>query len=280
MSHTFFQDLRPGSTRLERLGRVAFRVLLCAWSIFLGLVAAGFFVPLWPGKHWPHGVLLLLACCVALANAARNLPLQNVLAVACVVGGMGGLAHGMSAVTGIPFGPCVYTLDIGRLVFDFLPWPMPFVWITFVVVSRGTARLVLRPWRSCRSYGYCLLGLSVALIIVLDLALEVFASKIFNYWEWRPTKLQVDWYGVPLVNFLGWAMTGFLILAFVTPFLINKSPRPAPRADLVPLLLWTCTSLVLAGAAFQGGAITAAVVQLCITLPVAVLAVWGVLRCP
>jgi hypothetical protein len=46
------------------------------------------------------------------------------------------------------------------------------------------------------------------------------------------------------VNFLGWAVTSLLILAFVTPALINKKPVRQPL-DYHPLMMWLLLNLLL-----------------------------------
>jgi hypothetical protein len=46
------------------------------------------------------------------------------------------------------------------------------------------------------------------------------------------------------VNFIGWAVTTLLILAFVTPFLLNKRPVKNPP-DYHPLVVWLVLSLLL-----------------------------------
>jgi hypothetical protein len=49
----------------------------------------------------------------------------------------------------------------------------------------------------------------------------------------------LSWHGAPLVTFLGWPVTSLLILAFVTPALINKQPRTRKSApDYHPLIVW------------------------------------------
>jgi uncharacterized membrane protein len=275
MPPAVFQDLRLGPSPLERVGRPAFRVLLCVWLLFYGLFVGSHFTSLWAGQHWPAAVLLLLTCTVAMANAVRQLPLQNVLAAGVIVGGMGGVAHGINALTGIPFGPCVYSQDIGRLLFDFFAWPMPFIWVVFVVTSRGTARLLLRPWRLHRFYGFILIGVTVGLVVLLDVGLEVYASGVNSFWEWGATRVPVDFFGVPLVNFLGWSTSGLLVLVFATPFLISKKPGPPPGPDFVPLLLWGLIGLGLGVGVFAGGVQGAGVVQGVATAVVVAVAVWN-----
>jgi uncharacterized membrane protein len=165
---------------------------------------------------------------------------------------MGGIAHSIGAVTAIPFGPFTYLEGSGPKFFNTLAWPIPGLWIIMVLNSRGVARLILRPWRKLRNYGFWLIGITTVLVVLLDLALEPFASQTNQYWLWQPTKFPVTWHGMPLSNSLGWLMTTLLILAFATPALINKQARSrkAPP-DFHPLIVW-----LLALVLFATGAIT------------------------
>ena len=49
-------------------------------------------------------------------------------------------------------------------------------------------------------------------LVVLDLGLEPFATRVKHYWFWNPTKLGISWYGAPWVNFLGWAITAAVVI--------------------------------------------------------------------
>ena len=127
---------------------------------------------------------------------------------------------------------------------------MPFIWIVALLNSRGVARLILRPWRKLRVYGFWLIGLTTILTVLFDLGLEPFATRFQHYWLWRPTKLPIDWYGAPLSNFLGWIVTALLALAFATPSLINKKPaKSAP--DYHPLIVWIAANLLFIVAALS-----------------------------
>lgn len=193
-----------------------------------------------PGKPgWPEAVLVLAATAATLTSLSRQLPGQNVLLAAIVIAFIGGVVHGVGAATGIPFGPFTYTDAAGPRIFDTLAWPIPLVWIVAVLNSRGVARMMLRPWRKLPTYGFWLIGITAALTVLFDAALEPFAVVVKRYWLWSATKLPFAWYGVPLTNFLGWLVTVLLMLAFVTPVLIDKRPRPIKRpADYHPLVVW------------------------------------------
>lgn len=193
-----------------------------------------------PGKPgWPDAVLVLATTLATLMSLSRQLPGQNVILAALVIGLIGGIIHGVGAATAIPFGPFSYITNAGPKFFGVLAWPVPAIWIIAILNSRGVARLILRPWRKLRNYGFWLIGLTAALTVLFDLALEPFATRVKHFWIWGPTKFPFAWHGAPLVNFLGWLITALLILAFATPALINKQQHPKKSPpDYHPLGVW------------------------------------------
>ena len=165
-----------------------------------------------------------------------------------IITGIAGLAHTLGGLLAIPFGPYVYSDRFGQMLFHPLPWAMPVIWLVAILTSRGVARLVMRPWRKTTSYGFWVMGITVALVLLFDLGLEPFATRIKHYWSWKPTKAGLYWYDTPWVNFLGWTATAIVILGFATPSLINKKPVKQP-ADFCPLVIWLLiNALFLTGA--------------------------------
>jgi putative membrane protein len=211
-------------------------LLLAAYA----LVLTGLWRPvLLPGKSgWPEAVLLLLATVSTIAALARHLPLQNILFAAFAIALAAAAATWLDLKTGIPFGQFTTGDNAGPKLFTAVPWALPLVWIAAILNSRGVARLVLRPWRKTHTYGFWLIGVTAALTVLFDLALDPFASQVKHYWYWEPTKFHVSWQGAPLVNFFGWLVVTLLILAFVTPILINKNPVHRRPPDFHPLGVW------------------------------------------
>jgi putative membrane protein len=199
--------------------------------------------------RWPDGALLLFAAATTLGSLARQLPAQNVVLAAVVIGLAAGAAQTLGALSAVPFGPLVYNRqNIGQFLFNPLPWAVPIIWVVAILNSRGVARLMLRSSRRSLNYGFWVIGVSVLLVVLFDLSLEPYATQVKGYWAWKPTKLASDWYSTPWVNFLGWTVTSLVILLFVTPALISKSPFPPPPA-YHPLLVWELLSfLCLSGA--------------------------------
>jgi uncharacterized membrane protein len=233
-------------------------LLLAAYALVL--------VRLWwpmnlPGKPgWPDAVLLLLAVVSTIAALARHLPLQNVLFVALVIAFASGAVTWLDLKTGIPFGQFTLGDNVGPKLHKTLPLAMPVIWVVAILNSRGVARLILRPWRKTRAYGFWFIGFTAGLTMLFDLAFDPFASRVKHFWFWEPTKFPLTWQGAPLVNFPGWLAVTLLILAFVTPMLINKHPTQRRPPDFHPLGVWLGAILLFGlGAASQGLWLAAAV---------------------
>ena len=227
-------------------------VLLLAAAFALVLAENGLSLDL-PGRPgWPEALLILLATVSSITALARQLALQNVLLAALVIALMGGAVHALGVTMEIPFGPFIFGAEAGPQLFKTLPWAMPLIWVVAVLNSRGVVRLILRPWRKIRSYGFWLMGLTAVLTMLFDLAFDPFASRVKHYWLWMPTKFPLTWQGAPLVNFLSWTAVALLMLVLVTPALINKNPaRRVP--DFHPLGVWVGAILLFGTASALHG---------------------------
>jgi uncharacterized membrane protein len=217
----------------------------------------------------------VLATVSTLAALNRRLPLQNVLLVVFIIALIGGVAHALGAMSGIPFGQFMFGPDAGQKIFNTLPWALPLIWIVVVLNSRGVARLVLRPWRKMRTYGVWLIGLTALFTMLFDCALEPFAARTKHYWLWTTSGYSLTPHGAPLINSVGWFVVTLLILAFATPVLINKqlSKRSAP--DFHPLTIWLGGILLFALAATLDGLWAATAADAAIGIVTAVFAVRG-----
>ncbi len=184
--------------------------------------------------------LLILAVCVSITALNRLIPLQNILLAAAITAVLGTLAHGLSAYSGVamPFGPIIFHETAGTKIFNLVPWTIPLLWVVALFNSRGTARLMLRPWRKLKSYGYWVIALTTVLMVAFDFALEPFAAHANHFWLWQPTKISLTWYDASPLNFIGWAVVSLLILGFATPTLIKKQPGSRSAMDLNPFGIW------------------------------------------
>jgi len=257
----------PFAGLAPKVHKIIFALFLIQFTLVWLNLWTGF--PGFGEARWPNGVLLVLTAATILSSLSHQLPAQNVLLASGIIIFISGIAQTFGALTAIPFGPYVYLPAIGQKLFEPLPWSVPIIWLVAILCARGVGRLILRPWRKTRSYGFWLMGITAALVLLFDFALEPFATDVKKFWYWSPTHAGIYWYRTPWVNFLGWAGTAVLILAFVTPSLINKKPVKLAPA-YVPLITWVLVnSLLLTGAVayhFWGAAVLGAAHCVAVTI--------------
>src|SRR5215469_1066466 len=191
--------------------------ILCHWlfavllALAFGLQIASFFLPLrFVSQSQLDAAFVVTAALSTLASLWRRLPLQNVLTVAFGVAVIGGGLSALGAKTGLPFGPFIFGSGIGPVAFKSVSWVMPLIWVVIVLNSRGVARLILRPWRKNKTYGYKVIGLTGLLVLLFVVAFDPFASRVKHCWVWLPSALKLTWQGAPLVNFLTWGAVTLL----------------------------------------------------------------------
>jgi uncharacterized membrane protein len=187
---------------------------------------------------WIDALFLVLLTAGTALSLARQLPWQNVLTVIAVIAVIGGGIHALGVTFSIPFGPFLFNDNAGPRIAGILPWCIPFLWVAMVLTARGVARLMLRPWRKARIYGFRLIGMTIALTMLLDMAFDPFATSTLDLWIWTKTKLPLTWHHAPIVSFISWGAVTLFLLAFTTPALIRKQPGQKSGPDYHPLIVW------------------------------------------
>jgi hypothetical protein len=243
MSRSVLKKIPLRADPFGRLGPNAHRVILTLFFLAWAVVVIRLFDPsLFGEARWPEGVLLVVATASIVSSAVQQLPLQNVMLAGTIIAFIGGLAHTVGALTAVPFGPFSYTNQM-PLLFPGLPWAIPVLWLLMILMCRGVGRLILRPWRKTRNYGFWLMGITTGAVVLFDFGLEAFATQIRGYWFWMPTHAFLYWHRTPWVNFFAWAVVTLVILGFSTPSLINKKPVKRPP-EYWPLILWCALNAV------------------------------------
>lgn len=192
-------------------------------------------LPTW--LKWFDGFVFFTAALTILVSLGRRFPAQYVVFVGVVLLIIAGAVEFYAARTGKPFGYAIYSDELGPKIAQRLPWAVPFVWVAFVLGSRGLARLILRPWRANPEYGWWVIGLTAVLAVGLDACYEPFAAHVRHYRAWLTSPNSVHWYGVAWVNFVGWFAVSMVGLLAVSPLLISKQPIRQPF-DRHPAIVW------------------------------------------
>ncbi len=222
-------------------------------------------------------LLLVTLTGTSLVALCRQLPVQNVLLAAVGIALIGSGVHTLGVKTEMPFGPFTFRESAGFKIWDTLPWMIPLLWIVILFTARGVARLILRPWRKAKSYGYRLIALTAILTALFDVGFDPFATHAKHYWFWTLTKLPLTWQGAPLVNFLVWGAVAALMLAFTTPALIRKQPGQKSGPDYHPLVVWLGSMLLFGTAAGLAGHWPVVAVDAALGIIVAAAAIRGAL---
>lgn len=128
----------------------------------------------------------------------------------------------VAIATGVPYGRFVYTGVLGPPLLGLAPPTILLAWTPLVLGSLAVTR---RSWQA------------IALVVVLDLVLDPAAVSL-GFWAWEQPGA---YYGVPVVNFLGWVVSGGIaVLA------LRRLPRPVPglfaRNLWLVMVFWTAVN--------------------------------------
>ena len=104
--------------------------------------------------------------------------------------------------TGFPFGGYGYTPSLGPRWFGHVPILIPLSWFCMAVPAYIVAS------RLAPDKAWMRIVFASALLTSWDLALDPAMSFVTSYWIWQEPGI---YYGMPLVNLLGWFGTGVLI---------------------------------------------------------------------
>ncbi|CAM3246273.1 carotenoid biosynthesis protein [Rhodothermus bifroesti] len=146
---------------------------------------------------------VLLTALVIVVYLARRVGLKWVPA-AIVVYALSLLSETLGTTYGLPFGSYRYTALLGEKWFGRVPYLIPLSWFVMAVPCFA---LAYKTFPERRWFGRVLLA--TYLLVVWDLSLDPAMSYLTSYWTWEEKGL---YYGMPLINLAGWALTGLGIM--------------------------------------------------------------------
>jgi len=142
--------------------------------------------------------------------------------VAASIAAMGWLAEYIGSSTGVPFGHYHYT-DRLRPQLGHVPLIIPLAWVMMLPPSWSIAGLVAggSPWLHA--------GISALAFTAWDLFLDP-QMVGWRLWVWEQ---KGRYFGIPLINFVGWALVSGAITAALRPSALSMSPL-----QLIYALTW------------------------------------------
>lgn len=106
---------------------------------------------------------------------------------------------------GIPFGAYSYSAVLKPMWLDRVPVGIPLSWFYMALPAYAIAMSLFSGRRKTLQR----IALASFLLLAWDLALDPAMSSAIKYWEWGETG---PYYGMPLLNLLGWYVTGVALM--------------------------------------------------------------------
>lgn len=138
--------------------------------------------------------------------------------------------------TGWPFGNYEYTSFLGYKVLDRVPYSIPLSWFYMGLASYLLAVVLVRALGMQRATIWAL-ALGTWFLTVWDLVLDpamAHESLSVRFWVWDE---RGPYFGMPVKNFIGWALTGLLFMA-LSRGIWRRDAVPDQRATYFSLIVY------------------------------------------
>lgn len=193
------------------------------------------------GMVWTGPLYILTGFVAAVAGLWRVAGTRSTIVVVSGVALAGLGLELLGTATGVPFGEYGYGSQLGFKVAGLVPAVIPLSWYLMLYASLGiAARVTTRPG------GLIVLG-SLGLV-AWDVLMDPAMTTAFPFWSWHSGGI---YYGMPLINWLGWFLTGLILAAIAVGH--DRQAVIALRTQRLPHLLYVANGLFPLGLALQSG---------------------------
>ena len=206
-------------------------ILIAAYAVLIALAVAA---PGLVSRPAAVGGSAILSAVFALAHGAARYRVRGILILfaLCVV--VGNSFETVSILTGFPFGRFHYTDLLGPKLF-MVPWVIGPSYFAIGYLSWTLATVLLgdrgRRAEPLTVFAVPLIG--AFLMAGWDACFDPEYSTVDRLWIWETAG---GYFGVPLVNVLGWFLTGYVSLQLFALYL--RARRDADRAAALPNTYW------------------------------------------
>lgn len=204
------------------------------------------------------------------AHSCGNLGLWRTILLLALTCAISLLFESFGVETEMVYGPYQYSDRLGAMFLGLVPYAVPLTWFimiypSLVIATRIVPAQVQHPVRLLRVAGTGALAMTA-----WDLVLDPVMVH-FEFWEWGTDGL---YFGVPLLNFLGWWLTSFVI--FSAFLILRRIPGPGQSrqsgdSDRLAVIAYTITGVTTVLVAVNFGLFGPAVVGALAMLPWVVL---------
>jgi len=208
------------------------RTYLALWALIM-FYAAATILPLFPGAvPFPIVVAseIIPAAIFALVHGAKLYRLRGIFVFAGLCLLIGNILENIGVLTGFPFGRYYFTERMGPKLFQ-VPVLIGPAYLGVGYLSWVVARLILGKAEDLFAGARVVTVpiMATFMMAAWDLAIDPTLSTIGHYWIWLKGG---PYFGVPLVNFLGWYLTNYLIYQ---SFALYLRSRPTIETCVAPV---------------------------------------------
>ena len=122
----------------------------------------------------------------------------------------------VGVLTGFPYGFFFYTQYLGPRI-GVVPWTVSFGWVPLVIASWALTERLLKNQTSILKK----VAAGSAIITIFDLVLDPGAVAL-KFWFWHSPGA---YYNVPVINFFGWLLSGFIGMTIILKLLKTEKPN-------------------------------------------------------
>jgi putative membrane protein len=181
-------------------------------------------------------IILAMPCYIALV---RWIGLKKSLIILIVLSIYAISIETFAIVTGFPYSSFHYTEMIGYKIFGYTPYTVPFAYVPLFL---GCFYLSMMRTNDTKK----MVIITTLLVLATDFVLDP-AAVALKFWVYTSNGI---FYGVPLMNFLGWILSGFLASLITLYFLkdhIQDVTKPSAVLSSLFLILvfWSGVCLYL-----------------------------------
>lgn len=174
---------------------------------------------------------VLMQAAAVLTVLGRGLGWRPTLLIALPILPLAWLVEFIGSQTGVPFGRYHYTDLLQPQLAGGVPWLIPLAWLMMLPPAWAVAARIVRRGRGRLSLRFLRALVAALAFTAWDLFLDP-QMVTWGFWVWEQPGA---YFGIPLVNFLGWFLTSFLFA-----FLFAPASFPPLTANLL-LLIYALT---------------------------------------
>jgi len=143
--------------------------------------------------------------------------------------------EGFGSATGFPFGGYDYTTLLQPQI-GHVPLLIPFAWFMMLPSSWAIAHILTKSRKHTVYYPALYIAVSALAMTAWDLFLDP-QMVAWGFWEWD---VSGAYFGIPLVNYAGWLLTGVIVTAVIRPY---KKTLPIAPLIVIYAVVWFLQSV-------------------------------------